>query len=179
MDLHNPEDFEELLAQRKLCGWDMEPAVLEKWRRLCDEKRKNMFWIIPTAPGHASDQVRTDGDSDSQGQQQQQRPRVGHICLQSYDDPPDPRVASEDKSVMMISTFFIKPEYRSGGLGTEAVKALEGWAKTAPYGSPDCRAVTVHTVSRRYSEDDSDEFRGLYARRGLPTPERGRSNEDW
>ncbi|KAL1850175.1 hypothetical protein VTK73DRAFT_9737 [Phialemonium thermophilum] len=39
--------------------------------------------------------------------------------------------------------------------------------------------MTLHTTSRRYAEDDGDDWRGLYARRGLPTPQKGSSNEDW
>ncbi|KAK3070902.1 hypothetical protein LTS18_014986 [Coniosporium uncinatum] len=56
---------------------------------------------------------------------------------------------------------------------------LEALATQEPYGSRDCRAIAVDTLDRRYWELDGEEWRGWWVKWGQPTPERGRSNEDW
>src|SRR5215469_3886379 len=161
INLNNGYEYGELRRQRVLCGWDYEVETLEKWKRGMDAKTRSLFWISLPA---------TDAKSSN---------RVGHICLNSDRDPPELDLANPDKSIMEIATFFILPEYRYGGLGRVAVEILENCATKEPYGSQNCKVITINTISRRYTENDGDEWRGVYARRGLKAPPKGKSVEDW
>lgn len=162
INLHDGYEYEELRRQRILCGWNYESKSLDKWKRDIDANTRSLFWINLLA---------TDGKSSLN--------RVGHIGLNSEIDPPELDLANPDKSVMEISNFFILPEYRHGGLGRIVFEMLESYATKEPYGSPSCKVITINTISRRYTEEDGDEWRGLYARKGLKAPPKGKSMEDW
>ena len=162
INLYDGYEYGELRRQRVLCGWDYEVEKLEKWKRDMDAKTRSIFWINLPA---------TDSKSCPNP--------VGHIGLNSERDPPELDLANPDKSVMEISTFFILPEHRHGGLGRTAVEMVESYATKEPYGSPNCKVITINTISRRYTENDGDEWRGVYARRGLRAPPKGKSVEDW
>lgn len=169
INLHNPVEFDELQRQRVKCGWYHEREFIEKWRKMADEQTKSMFWIVPIhligTPSPAC--------------------FVGHIAFQSVSnenrDASDSELdmANPDKSVLLISTFFILPEYSGGGLGRAAMEELEVMTRIEPYGSLKCKALTLHTASRRYVEDDEGEWRRV--REGLvqTLPPKGRSVEDW
>lgn len=169
MNLHDPYQFGELRRQRAACGWNFEPETIESWRAATDAKTKALFWItIPLA------------DAESQSVKGGSSPnRVGHISLDSDKEPPDYEMAKPDKSVMEISTLYILPEYRRMGLATAAVAQLESWARVEPYGSPDCKVLTVNTISKRYTEEEGEQWRGLFLKRGLKAPDRGWSTERW
>jgi GNAT superfamily N-acetyltransferase len=186
INLHCATQFTELQRQRVLCGWHNETAALESWRAAMDFGTKVLFWIvpIPSGDGDRKDSAtttttttrtqvgRADSDSDS-------TPRAGHISLESASIYNDPELCNPDKSILCISSLFILPAFRSRGYARSAVRILESWARTPPYGSPNCRAVTVSTISRRYIEDDGPQWRGMYARMGREAPPKGGSNEDW
>jgi GNAT superfamily N-acetyltransferase len=159
INLHDTTQFDELRHQRFLCGWYQDHV--SQWRDEMDAKLKSMFWI------HAKKSAEDDYEL------------AGHISLDSQASPPDPELANPDRSVMTISTFFVFPKYRSGGVGRAAVETLEGYATQEPYGSPKCKAIALTTVSRRYTEDDGEEWRGMYKKRGMEAPIKGRTNEDW
>ncbi|KAH7120268.1 hypothetical protein B0J13DRAFT_457336 [Dactylonectria estremocensis] len=163
MDLHDPDEFSELLRQRTLCGWNKDPSKIEQWRDEMANKTKSLFWIVPT---HLT------------GVPPPQR-YVGHIALCSISE--DLELANPDKSVFTFDTLFILPEHRGGGLGRAAIQALEACAREEPYGSPNCKAMTVKTISRKYREDDEcrDIYMRLNSRRGMGPPEKGTSQEDW
>jgi GNAT superfamily N-acetyltransferase len=167
MNLHNTTEFDELLRQRVICGWDCSPTTLEAWRAAADIHTISMFWVVPPSLSQLPAPQR----------------HGGHISMQSRTGPPDDKLAGADKPVLHIFNLFILPERRRGGLGRAAVQALEAWAKVEPYGSPECRAITLNAISRRYIEDDGEEWRGLYTRvctsLGIETPAKGSSNEDW
>ena len=163
INLHNEGEFDLLHKHRIICAWDLEPEVLRNWRDRMDAKTRAMFWITPPALESASGLARF----------------VGHIGIESSVEPEDLELANPDKSVMTLSTFFIMPEHRGGGLGRAAVELAETYARIEPYGRRDCQAVTIHTISRRYVEEDGDEWRGMYARRGLEAPPKGKGTEDW
>jgi len=129
-----------------------------------DAKQKMLFWVI--IPASTSDKDRSPN-------------RVGHISLTYQKDPPDLEMANPDRSVMEISNLFILPEYRSFGFARKAMAAVEELAKVEPYGSPNCKALTLNTASKRYWDDDGVEWRGLWLKMGLEVPERGRSLEQW
>jgi GNAT superfamily N-acetyltransferase len=160
INLHDESQFEELRQQRVICGWDDTPAYIKGWRNAMDAKLKSLFWINLNT-------TKTESKT------------VGHISLDSEALPPDPELALANRSVMTISTFFIFPEYRAGGIGKAAMRLLEDIATKEPYGSPDCKAIALTSISRRYVEDDSEDWRGFYKRRGMETPAKGSSNEDW
>ncbi|EON62034.1 hypothetical protein W97_01253 [Coniosporium apollinis CBS 100218] len=157
MNLYDEAEFEELLKQRVICGWNNQPANIVRWREMMDSKQKSLFWIVLP-------------DTNT---------RVGHISLDCATDPPDLELANPDKSVLTISTFFILPEYRSTGLGRLAMDVMEDLATKEPYGSPNCRAIAVHTLDRRYTEGDSEEWRKWAKLRQGQLPPKGRSTEDW
>lgn len=158
MNLHDKAQAEELLRQRVLCGWATTPDYIDAWRDAMDAKTKGFFWIKPTS---------------------QPDLRAGHISLDSESDPPDPDLANpHDKSLLTISRFFVLPEHRRGGLGRAAMETLERYAREGPYGSENCRAIALDTLSRRYT--DVDEYRDQWVwLTGWPPRERGSSNEDW
>lgn len=156
VNLRDPTEIEELQRQRFLCGWHYEKEHIEKWRDLIDQKLKNLFWISLGRVHHA---------------------RAGHISLDSYADPPDPELATSDKSVMTIQTFFVLPECRALGLGERAMDTLEDWATREPYGSSGCKVIAVNTLSKHYVEDTSPEWRGVWAGLGMEPPKW--SVEDW
>lgn len=163
MDLYDSVQFDELLRQRVICGWNNTASVIEAWRDEVGAGTRVMFWVIPPSLAHIEIPQRLGG----------------HISMLSQTSPLDHELANPDKSVLHITSLFILPEHRHGGIGRASVEALEKWAKVEPYGSPACREITIHTLSRRYIEDDGEEWRGLWGRFGLPTPEKGTSNEDW
>jgi GNAT superfamily N-acetyltransferase len=162
MNLHNPTEFDELLRQRVLCGWEYSPADLEGWRAAADAKKIAVFWIVPGSMTQLAAPQRY----------------AGHISMQDRNEPPN------DVRVRHIFILFVLPEQRCGGLGKAAMQALEATARDgAGGGSPECRAMALNALSRRYVEDDGEEWRGLYAKvcagLGLEMPAKGTSNENW
>lgn len=158
INLYDQSQYDELLRQRILCGWCYDHDTLNFWRDLMDAKKKALFWIHPVS---------------------QPDLRIGHVSLDSEAEPPDLGIANpHDKSVLLIASFFILAEHRGGGIGRSVMETLEGLAKEEPYGSPNCKATSVVTLSRRYFENDEDRAR-YEAWDGRPAPPRGTSNEDW
>jgi GNAT superfamily N-acetyltransferase len=129
IDLHKQQDFNDLIVQRKICGWNFSEEVIAKWRDLADKGLKTIFWIVLP-------------DQDD--------PKVGHISLASKAEPHDPDLAQEDKSVMTISSFFILPQYRWGGIGRKVMDLMEDMATKEPYGSPNCKAIAIDAFSHKY-----------------------------
>ncbi|KAF3760974.1 hypothetical protein M406DRAFT_358422 [Cryphonectria parasitica EP155] len=148
----------ELLRQRKICGWADTPDYLDVWRTAMDAGTKNMFWIKPASHPDL---------------------RVGHVSLDSDSEPADLEVANpHDKSVLTVARLFILPEHRNLKLGRAVMETMERVAREEPYGSKNCRALAITTLSNRYY--DEEEYRAEYARandgRMLP---RGAGNENW
>ncbi len=103
--------------------------------------------------------------------------RAGHISLDSYTEPADPELALEARSIMTVQTFFILPEYRTGGVGRAAMDLVEVLATQEPYGSPHCHTLALTTVNKKHIEIDAPEWRGLWKKGGLDVPPF--SNETW
>ena len=180
INLHNADEFQELLGQRVICGWNKEATDLEKWRAASDLGQKSMFWIHLPPSADANDD-----DDDVQGQR-----RIGHISFQSVPDVggpnADPELAKPDKTVLMISSFFLLHEHRRGGVGTAAMRQLEAMTQVAPYGSPKCHTLTLHTVSNRHVDVDDDgspdgwlSSRGVWEKVGMPGRAKGSGLESW
>lgn len=158
MNLYDQTQIDELLRQRKICGWADTQDYVISWRNSMNAKMKTMFWIKPA------------GQPDL---------RVGHVSLDCEAEPPDLELANpHDKSVLTIARFFILEEHRRGGLGRAVMETLERLATKEPYGSANCHTIAITTLSRRYAEDDQE--RAKYeAWEGKPAAPRGLSNEDW
>lgn len=156
INLHSDAEFAALHVQRIACGWNLKLENLLKWRDLADVGLKTLFWI------------RTPDD-----------PRAGHISLDSRADDGDPELASEDRRVLTVATLFVEGKYQGKGLGRAAMDGVEEMARRAPYGSEDCECIALNTLSRRYAEDDSEEWGGTWARIGLGTLTKGNTTEDW
>jgi ribosomal protein S18 acetylase RimI-like enzyme len=165
INLHNQAESDELLRQRILCGWANTPRNIEVWRKAIDKGEVVLFWIVPRHLTSSPALQRF----------------AGHIGLENECQPPEHDIARPDKSLIEISTLFVLKEYRHLGLGRTAMRDMERYAQQEPYGSPNCKAVTIHTMSRRYWEDDGDDWRGIYARidSNARPPAKGTSNEDW
>ncbi|KAE8155338.1 hypothetical protein BDV25DRAFT_146502 [Aspergillus avenaceus] len=71
---------------------------------------------------------------------------------------------------MTIHSFFILPDYRAYGLGRHAMRLAEALAVEEPYGSPNCRAIALTGLSKRYIYDDAPEWRGIWPRLGMEVP---------
>jgi GNAT superfamily N-acetyltransferase len=160
MNLHDPMEFNELLRQRTICGWEKTSSVLEGWRAAIDAGTTSMFWIIPLSMSGLTAPQRY----------------AGHIALNIRTKP-------SSEPFGKLWNLFTLPEHRLHGLGRAAVQVLESFATVKPYGSPDITTMELNAFSRNYSEEDGEEGRGLYARvceaLRLKMPAKGVSNEDW
>lgn len=178
MNLHNPKEFDELLRQRIVCGWSNDRSYIEAWRDAADQGAVSAFWITTpsssSSPSSSTTAAFFEADDGTGGNT---NAPVGHIALQSATQPPDLEMANPDKSLLTITMLFIDPAHRGGGLAKAAILAMEAYARTAPYGSPDCKAVTLTTLSRRYAEDEGPDARGIWARMGWKAPPMGQSVE--
>lgn len=52
MNLHDPDQFATLLAQRHICGWNNEASILESYRATMDAGERTIFWITVPASIH-------------------------------------------------------------------------------------------------------------------------------
>lgn len=147
-NLHDQSQVDELLRQRKICGWRLSPSDIISWKERAEAQTTTLFWIKATAHPDL---------------------RVGHISLDKV---------SGDPSILKIADLFVLPEHRGGGIARAAFQAVEQMATTEPYGSEDCRALLVDTLSKRYAEDE--EMRLEYKQlTGTWPKQKGATNEDW
>lgn len=170
VDFYDESQCAELLRQRNICGWAKTPDYIDAWRTAMDARIKSMFWIKKKGPAAPED------DQDAVGS----AIRIGHVSLDAESEPPNLELANpHDKSVMTISRLFILPEHRQGGAGRATMELLERYAREEPYGSPNCTAIAITTLSRRYYDEDF--YRAEYAlvNKGERSLDRGKSNEVW
>ncbi|KAM7208125.1 hypothetical protein V8F20_001405 [Naviculisporaceae sp. PSN 640] len=174
INLHSEAQFDELLHQRKICGWDNTPEVLLAWRSQIDRGLQYFFWIIlPFSPSSPSSKETI---------------HAGHISVAHKSNPyhhltPNSESTPADQ-VQHVKSLFILPEFRASGLGRRAMAAIEAIARLPPYGSPEIKALTLNCLHKRYADDNSSEewrpfAEKLYAKLGLPMPDPGKSNQDW
>lgn len=124
-NLREQSQVDELLRQRKICGWKTRPSDMTSWKERAEAGATTLFWIKPT----------THPDL-----------RAGHISLDKI---------SGDPTAAKIADLFVLPEHRGGGVARAAFRAVEEMAATEPYGSAGCRTILIDTLSRRYSEDEA------------------------
>jgi GNAT superfamily N-acetyltransferase len=193
INLNDPNQHAEFKQQRVICGWDYDDEALQMFIEKQEKKVKSMFWI--TIP----QRVETNGKLENRDDLPETNTvapdtnghaaggaspsatlftiRAGHISLDSYAEPADPELALEDRSILTVQTFFILPEYRTGGIGRAAMDLVEDLATQEPYGSPRCHTLALTTVSKKHIEIDDPEWRGIWKRCGLDVPPF--SNETW
>ncbi|EED19823.1 conserved hypothetical protein [Talaromyces stipitatus ATCC 10500] len=183
---NDPVQHAEFKRQREICGWDYLDEDLQAFKEKQKKKLKSLFWImiqlkaqaigkkensdsLPESNTLIQDATRGDtaGSSPSAGLF---TVRAGHISLDSYADPPDPELALEDRSILTVQTFFILPEYRTGGVGRAAMDLVEVLATKEPYGGPRCHTLTLTTASKKYLEIDEPEWKGIWKKFGMDIP---------
>jgi GNAT superfamily N-acetyltransferase len=185
IDLHDAAQRAELLRQRILSGWNNTPAHIDVWQRAADAGEVFLFWIVvPDELASALEPSSPPSPTPVSAPTSASAPARwrGHVGLENECQPPERDLARPDRSLLEITSLFVLAEHRGGGLGRAAMEGMERWARAAPYGSPACRAVTIHTASRRYVEDDGEAWRPLWARcfgTAVADKGAGRSNEDW
>ena len=176
IDLEREDERKILYDQRIICGWNSHK--ISKWRESVAKRERTLFWIaLPVS------------------QKTEQTPTIhrpngevvlpaGHVALDKKDIPdegmqPDETLVSPDGSVLTITSLFVMPEFQSFGLGAFAMDSLEALARQEPYGSVNCRAVTINTLSSRYLEgrEDDPNGRGVWKRIGETPPKR--NNQGW
>lgn len=123
-DLREQSQVDELLRQRKICGWKTRPSDMVSWKERAETHLTTLFWIKLTS---------------------QPDLWVGHISLDKV---------SGDPSTLKIADLFVLPEHRGGGIARAAFQTVEGMATTEPHGSESCRTLLIDTLSRKYSEDE-------------------------
>ncbi|KAG6358926.1 hypothetical protein INS49_012446 [Diaporthe citri] len=123
-NLREQSQVDELLRQRKICGWKTRPSDMASWKERAEARTTTLFWIKPTAHPDL---------------------RVGHISLDRV---------SGDPSTIKIADLFVLPEQRGGGIARAAFQAVEELATVGPYGSEECRTLKIDTLSRKYSYDE-------------------------
>ena len=191
INLNDPAQHAEFKQQRVICGWDYSDEALQMFIEKQEKKLKSLFWIMIQQKAHANSKQEK-GDTVSVTQDANGHAadgnavspsatvftiRAGHISLDSYAEPADSEVALEDRSTMTVQTFFILPEYRTGGVGRAAMDLVEVLATQEPYGSPHCHTLTLTTVNKKHIEIDAPEWRGVWKRAGMDVPPF--SNEVW
>ena len=104
---------------------------------------------------------------------------AGHVSLDKVDDPspgidPDPTLVAPDWSVLSVSSLFVLPAFSGCGLGRFALTECELLAQREPYGSPNCRCLSLWTLSARYAAGGEEGWDGIgrWERLGMAVPKR-------
>ena len=176
MNLESGEERSMLKAQRTLCGWNEDKV--DFWRTSMAQCNQTLFWItIPADSPIALERTKVDGlghlrrpvppDLDQKVATLEQVFAVGHVSLNKVDTPnspglaPDTSLASGDGKIMTITTLFVLPSFASSRFGSFAMDQCETWARQLPFGSPQCEAVTINTMSPRYMLGGLDGLEGM------------------
>lgn len=187
VDLDHEDQRSILYAQRKICGWG--ETNIPIWDAHIKSGHRAMFWIAfpsssPAATGIATKPALDFIPHPANGGSEKVL-LVGHVALDRIDVPSedsltgDTTLTAEDGSVLTIATLFVMPEFKVHGLGSFAMTECERLAQEEPYGSLNCRAISVNTLSDRHCGNGVDGKDGLdmFPSLGLPTP--ARSNVGW
>ena len=175
IDLEDATECSILFDQRVLCGWGEEKLL--RWRESARSGERAMFWIsLPL-------EMRTD-DGPVLGRDAEAFVPAGHVSLGLVDSPgpgidPDPTLAAPDGSVLTVSDLFVLPIFSGGGLGRFAMRECERLAQQEPYGSPNCRYLSLWALSKRYAAGGEEGWDGMgrWERLGKPVPKR--ANGPW
>lgn len=172
MDLSSSVERITLRDQRVICGWNQQSVPF--WKMSMEKGDQTLFWI--TLP--LSDKT---ADLPSLQRGEDTLYPVGHVSLDRKDKsdalPPDLSLANPDGSVLQITALFVLPEFGSLRLGGFAMTECERMAQEEPYGSLNCRGITVTTLSSRYlsGENTGPNGTGRWALVGQTMPKRDNS----
>lgn len=146
VDLSQPIEHKVLYDQRVICGWGADR--IDKFKKGMAKGERTLFWIaLPS--NYKSEHTPTFKRGEDEILP------VGHIAIDKKDDPeddyqPDPTLVAPDGSILEITTLFVLPAFGALRLGAFAMDQCEMLAQQEPYGSRNCRAVTLTTLSSRY-----------------------------
>lgn len=130
LNLDNEDEYRLLQFQRTQCGWHYKDSHLDLWRDQATTGTKCLFWIVISSPVADASPL-----------------FAGHISLDSVSGDPRQELARADRSLLTISTFFVVPEFRAKGIGKQAMVGIESLARSEPFGSPRCAAITIMSLS--------------------------------
>lgn len=180
MNLEEAPEREILYNQRVICGWALDQIPF--WRKVTSEGLRSFFWIALPSPSSAKSKDDPNLTPITRGAETFWP--IGHVAVDKVDlahHPlvPDESLVAPDGSVLSISSLFILPSFSGTGIGAFAMDECERLARHSPYGSPNCRAVTLTTLSPRYLANgiEGPEGMGLWDVLGQQMPRR--DNSTW
>ena len=179
-----PNEVDELLAQRRICGWNYELSDVKSWQASVERGEETLFWIsLPvealSSSSHPSSNASTTSTTASSStisiaaasssSEEPVQPnvnsskslptiRAGHVSLSRLSKPPHPLLANSDGKTYTIKSFFINPRYRSLGLGRATMTRIESLATQQPYGNEGCEAIVLDTMSAKYYDATRPEW---------------------
>ncbi|PLN77794.1 hypothetical protein BDW42DRAFT_202457 [Aspergillus taichungensis] len=153
IDLTDPSQSTELAHQRRLCGWDYDPATLTTWKQRQIEGSKLLFWIVTSStsssPSPSSSSSNTPKPTSTSTTDPKPATLCGHISLE-----PTPTTTPKTFS---IKTLFIHPSHRRGGTGRQAMQLIEKEASVRG-----AQWLELTALSKRYVYDDGPQWRGIW-----------------
>jgi len=196
MNLDDDSECKILRAQRVICGWKIDIAA--KCRKQMHEGRRTLFWITLPAGKNAPERYGSQNVADlpTLARDTAVIP-IGHISLDREDFPEAPgmepvtSLAMPDGSCLTITTLFVRtksvltcsifadrhaqvlPEFRKYGIATWAMLELERMAQDPRYGSTNCRAVAINTLSERHHDASNPDMVAMWKSIGRPMRPKG------
>ncbi|KAG8168926.1 hypothetical protein KVR01_001675 [Diaporthe batatas] len=142
-NLHDQSQVDQLLRQRKICGWKTRPSDMVSWKARAEARTTTLFWIKPIANPDL---------------------RAGHVSLDRI---------SDDPSSLKIADLFILPEHRGGGLARAAFQAVEKMATTEPkrYSEDEEMRLEYNKLTGTWPSQKGATNEDWYARMGYVTYE--------
>ncbi|GAA5969143.1 hypothetical protein JCM11641_007483 [Rhodosporidiobolus odoratus] len=173
-DVESEKETEELKRQRVLCGWQVEDVEL--WRDQVRRGVRNLYWIFPsslsTAPPLPEDEYLPYGSKEYGPRPADPAFRpTGHVALDWEDAKGEESLASKEKGVITLATFFILASQQGKGLGTAVMQEMETLAASPELGA---RAITLNTLDGNFASDPA-----WWARMGVTFSAELRNNERW
>jgi len=153
INFENEYERDILFEQRKICTWGKDR--IPYWREKQLNGERAMFWV--TLPKNTNAIALTEQlGLGTLIRDENTFWLVGHVSLDRTDTPSsegqplDESLTRPDGSVLTISSLFVMPVVKGLRLGAFAMDQCEMMAQQPPYGSPNCIAITVNTLSSRY-----------------------------
>ena len=175
IDLEDAAECSVLFDQRTVCGWGQHK--IPAWRESMHKGERTLFWITLPLEMRKDDAAILKRDAET-------FIPAGHVSLDRVDSPspgmdPDPTLVAPDGSVLTVSSLFVLPVFSGCGLGRFALRECERIAQQEPYGSLNCRFLSLWALSDRYSAGGDEGWDGIrrWERLGMPVPTR--ANGPW
>jgi GNAT superfamily N-acetyltransferase len=172
INLDDATECSVLHGQRILCGWGQDKIAA--WRESMRKGERALFWIALPLEMRKDDVAILKRDAETEA-----FIPAGHVSLDKVDEPspgmdPDPTLVAPDSSVLTVSSLFVHPVFTGCGLGRFALRECEQLAQQEPYGSTNCRCLSLWTLSERYAAGGEEGWDGLgrWERLGMAVPKR-------